>query len=348
MMPGSTSWVSEAIRIVEAGIPAVLVTIVAAEGSVPRDAGARMIVTASELIGTIGGGNLEHQVTEQARRLLERADISVLQQDYPLGPLLAQCCGGRVRVLLERLTPASIGWLTSLSEFIDAGRACTLSGAVAGGQIHRRVEPTRGRRSGGSIEIVDASSRAVGARMPWAGVTEHVAITVPNLFLFGAGHVGQAVARVVKTLPFQLTWIDSRPDMVGSNQLQPVCTDPVAAVRDAPVDAFFVIMTHSHDLDYAISSSILARGDAAYCGLIGSLTKRARFVSRLDRDGISASGLICPIGIEAVRGKEPASIAISLAADLLLRLEAMEHVVEAASKRSAGSAQPVSAAHRTD
>ena len=83
--------------------PTALVTILATEGSAPRGAGARMVVTADALHGTIGGGALEYRVAEQARAILDLPPGSWRVQDYPLGPLLGQCCGGRVRLLVERL-----------------------------------------------------------------------------------------------------------------------------------------------------------------------------------------------------------------------------------------------------
>src|SRR5436190_9235365 len=83
--------------------PAALVTILATEGSAPRGPGARMVVTEAGLAGTIGGGALEHQAAEQARAILSHPPGGWRVQDYPLGPLLGQCCGGRVRLLVEQL-----------------------------------------------------------------------------------------------------------------------------------------------------------------------------------------------------------------------------------------------------
>ena len=95
-------WTRQARAALQRG-PAALVTILATEGSAPRGPGARMVVTESALVGTIGGGALEHQAAEQARAILAQAPGSWRVQDYPLGPLLGQCCGGRVRLLVERL-----------------------------------------------------------------------------------------------------------------------------------------------------------------------------------------------------------------------------------------------------
>src|SRR5215207_3281137 len=95
-------WTDQAREALSQG-PAALVTILATEGSAPRRAGARMVVTERGLAGSIGGGRLEHQATAQAQAILEREPGSWRVQDYPLGPLLGQCCGGRVRLLVEHL-----------------------------------------------------------------------------------------------------------------------------------------------------------------------------------------------------------------------------------------------------
>src|SRR5687768_2952800 len=96
-------WIGQAREKMREG-PAALVTILATEGSAPRRAGARMVVTEKGLAGTIGGGRLEHQTIKQARAILALEPGSWRVQDYPLGPLLGQCCGGRVRLLVEHLS----------------------------------------------------------------------------------------------------------------------------------------------------------------------------------------------------------------------------------------------------
>ena len=110
-----TAWARQALDVLERGLRVALVTVLATEGSAPREAGARMLVTEDGLIGTIGGGNLEHQAARQARALLHRPAGEWRVQDYPLGPFLGQCCGGRVRVMLEHLNPAEPDWLRALA-----------------------------------------------------------------------------------------------------------------------------------------------------------------------------------------------------------------------------------------
>jgi xanthine dehydrogenase accessory factor len=151
---------------------------------------------------------------------------------------------------------------------------------------------------------------------------------VQALWLFGAGHVGRAMAHALAPLNFAMTWIDGRagqlpePALAGVRQL--ALAMPELAVDEAPPGAIFLVMTHSHPLDEAICEAVLRREDFSYLGLIGSKTKRARFVKRLADAGVSTASLerlICPIGLTEIRGKEPAAIAASVAADLLLRRE---------------------------
>ena len=100
---------------------------------------------------------------------------------------------------------------------------------------------------------------------------------------------------------------------------------PEEVVRNAPPGSAFVAMTHSHSLDFLIAAEALARGDAAYCGMIGSATKRAVFAGWLaehDLDRRLAGKLVCPIGGSVVRDKRPEVIAALTAAEILTALHA--------------------------
>lgn len=230
--------------------PCVLITVMEAKGYTPRDAGTKMIVTTGEQFGTIGGGNLEFQAIAEARKLLaESATISATCH-YPLGPKLAQCCGGTVTVFLE----------------------------------------------------------------PFAAKKKTV-------WLFGAGHVGKEVAKVLEGLPVKIKWIDSReaefPRIVQDNAERIVTDDPVALTKDIDGNSYVVVMTHSHDTDYNVVSAALKKDDFAYLGVIGSKTKCIRFRKRLEGEGLSTDKLTCPIGISGINGKHPREIAIAVAAELL-------------------------------
>ena len=150
----------------------------------------------------------------------------------------------------------------------------------------------------------------------------------PRFFLqlHGAGHVGRAVVRLLAGLPCRVQWVDERESEFPPDVLPPhierLCVEPVQAeVAAAPAGAFFLVLTHSHVLDLALTEAILRRGDAAWFGLIGSKTKRARFEHRLLERGFSAAQLarmVCPIGLPGLWGKQPEVLALAVVAQMLL------------------------------
>jgi xanthine dehydrogenase accessory factor len=149
------------------------------------------------------------------------------------------------------------------------------------------------------------------------------ALTRPPVLIFGAGHVGTALARALALLPVKSTIIDERSDWltplsaIGHTVLTPL---PETEVRAAPQGAAFVVLTHDHALDFLIVEAVLQRGDAAYVGMIGSATKRGRLVANLSRKGIDTDALVCPIGAGGSRDKRPEVIAASVAAEIAAAL----------------------------
>ncbi len=285
--------------------PVAMISVLATEGSAPRGAGTRMLVTAEAAHGTIGGGALEFRATEQARAVLAHAAGTWRVQDYPLGPLLGQCCGGRVRLLIEHVDAAALGWL---------------SAAADGRTLVTVLQPGRAER-----HVSDGPASPLPARgdMPREGsrLAETIGAARRPLYLFGAGHVGQAIARHLGGLPLNLAWFDTRPQF---GTIAGVTIVPESAigpcVAEAPEEAALIILTHDHALDYRLTQAALTRSPLAFTGLIGSQTKRARFLARLARDGVAAEArarLTCPIGLPGVTGKEPDVIAVALLAQVL-------------------------------
>lgn len=145
-----------------------------------------------------------------------------------------------------------------------------------------------------------------------------------HVVLFGAGHVGHALAHLLGSLPCVVQWVDERdelfPDETPAN-VQVEATDTPAAIVDrAPAGAYFVVMTHNHALDFELTERILRRRDFAWFGLIGSLTKRVKFERRLAARGVGPQRLaqiVCPVGVPGIVDKAPASIAVAVAAQLL-------------------------------
>lgn len=322
------NWARAALARLDAQDEAALVTVLATEGSAPREAGTKMVVWREGQDGTIGGGNLEYRVADQARRMLDGSQAHFAIQDYPLGPLLAQCCGGRVRLFLERLDDNSRDWLTEAARRMDAAQPFEVRTRFDPGALGKSIAPILASQDDApAVTLAGAPASARGAR-PELGdeLVERADAPRPPLLLFGAGHVGQAIARAFEPLPFRLFWYDSRPEtaqIAGVTVLEPA--EMAAKAMGAAPDAYGLVLTHDHALDYALVSAGLAGGGFGYFGVIGSKTKRARFMSRLRDDGFSETvltRLTCPIGLPGLKSKAPEVIAVSVAADLLMRQEA--------------------------
>jgi len=170
------------------------------------------------------------------------------------------------------------------------------------------------------------------------------------LFIYGAGHVGQAIVKIASDLDFDIHWVDTHserfPEQSCANVRCVVARDPAIIAQAAPKGAFHVVLTYSHAMDLAICHALLAKPVFGFLGLIGSQTKRARFHKRLRDGGVSSSELdrlTCPIGIGGLRGKEPATIAVSIVAQLIERLEFLREAGEPAAEGDHGTSQRISA-----
>jgi xanthine dehydrogenase accessory factor len=250
------------------GTPTLLVEVIDTQGSAPRDAGARMLVSGTAVAGTVGGGHLELQAIEQAHRWLNDP-AAVRPIRYPLGPALGQCCGGVVTLGYALLTADALAaWPAEAARF--------------------------------------------------------------HLQLYGAGHVGRAIARLLADLPVTVDWIDEREDEFPATLRGAVWP---AHIRKRSVDAVegevglaapgdcHLVLTHRHDLDLRITEAILRRGDFGFLGLIGSQTKKQRFLHHFESRGIAADVLqrmTCPIGLPGLAGKEPEVLALAVVAQLML------------------------------
>ncbi len=255
--------------------PAVLVRVESTQGSTPREAGTWMAVFSDASVGTIGGGNLEHQAIAKARAMLGAAPQPprpAVSMRFALGPSLGQCCGGVVLLRFERV------------------------GASDGPALDAWLE---------------------GDLTPVA--------------LFGAGHVGRALLRVLAPLPFRITWIDSRESMLAESAAAGAMCEhsepPHAAVAGLAPRSRVLVMSFSHAEDFDVIAACLerqrAKADLPYIGMIGSKTKWRAFQRRLSARGFTPAELArvtCPIGLPGIIGKEPEVIAVAVAAQLLRSL----------------------------
>ncbi|TAH48962.1 MAG: xanthine dehydrogenase accessory protein XdhC [Betaproteobacteria bacterium] len=270
----------------------VWITVIGARGSTPREVGASMLTDAQASIGSVGGGQLELCAIARARSLLRHGTAGVAPprqvERFPLGARLGQCCGGETTLAFDLVLPSQAGWVADARAALQAG---TDWRALLAAHLPACAFP-------------------VQPRLPVA--------------LFGAGHVGRALAALLARLPVALTWIDSRDEAFPSEpggEVRCIVSDaPESEVRSLPSACAAIVMTHSHALDLEIVHAWLRRGDFRFLGLIGSRSKRLRFEHQLrmrGHDDAALARLTCPVGIEGIRGKEPEVIAIAIAAQLL-------------------------------
>ncbi len=266
------NWVSAVDSLRRERRPGVLVTLATVRGHAPREAGAKMVVSADQTWDSIGGGNLEATAVERARALLTDGArlpelMSAQLNERALADHGVQCCGGEVTVLLEPLA------------------------------------------------------------------------VVPSIAVFGLGHVGVELARILARHDVELHLADSRAAYASSGALHSATLDAVArvVVHHAPVPELVLgqvppgthvlVMTHDHAEDVALCDVALRCTHLGTIGLIGSSAKWRRFQVRLSEEGHSAADLdriTTPIGLPGITGKDPATIAVSVAADLV-RIMQREH-----------------------
>ena len=234
-----------------------------------------------------------------------------------------RAAGTRMLVLPERAVGTVGGGHLELKA-LHAARAMLGGNDFAPRSEHFPLGPALGQCCGGAVTLGYAALDAEGLAR-W----QHPA-PLFHLQLYGAGHVGRAIATLLATLDVEVEWIDEREEefspvsTLGTPwpaHIRQVCVDAVESeVRAAPAGAFYLVLTHQHDLDLRITEAILRRGDFGFLGLIGSRTKRQRFIHHFERRGVKADAIArmtCPIGVEGISGKQPEVLALAAVAQLL-------------------------------
>jgi xanthine dehydrogenase accessory factor len=260
-----TTWFEAVARLRAAREPGVLVTVTEVRGHAPREAGAKMVVSATSTWASVGGGNLEEEAVRRARELLTAGAVAPESFTANLSDKApfqhgVQCCGGEVTVLLEPLP------------------------------------------------------------------------VVPSVAIFGVGHVGLELARILARHDLDLHLVDSRSAHLTEAELAPLA-DAVAAVHthhvpvipelvlgELPPGTRVLVLTHDHAEDLAIVDAALRCDHLGAVGLIGSSAKWARFRTQLlaSFPAEVVDRVETPIGFPGVTtSKEPAAIAVSVAAALL-------------------------------
>ena len=348
---GMNDCFSTLLDVVSSNRPGVLVTVAHIAGSAPREAGARMIVTPAQVLGTIGGGNLEYEAIRIARSRLDGPQTPGSQRFielFPLGSMLQQCCGGAVFLHFDVIRDGQSDWVSVAAA---SERNNTPALLVSRTSLTEKMIFTETGATGslGDKDLDDLATAKAAAFLSAQGSPQtsllHPLVetqsTLPDIsdvlffevispcdfqiVLFGAGHVGRALVNTLAgATPCSITWVDSRagqfPQELPSNVEARLTDNPVAEIDGLSGQAYCLVMTHSHQLDQDLCEALLRRDDFAFLGLIGSATKHRRFVQRLGEKGLSErqlERLTCPIGIPGIESKEPGVIAVSVAAQLL-------------------------------
>jgi xanthine dehydrogenase accessory factor len=207
-----------------------------------------------------------------------------------------------------------------------------LAGTIGGGQLEylaidraRRMMADGEREASLTVALGPEIGQCCGGKVELA--FDRLAPTPrkagPPVLIFGAGHVGRALARALQPLPLAPRLIDTRAAelaLIGPDIATTLSAIPEAEIRAAPAGAAFVSLTHDHALDFLLAAEALQRRDAAYVGMIGSRTKRATFAHYAGREGVDLGALICPIAAGYPRDKRPEVIAAFAAAEILARM----------------------------
>ncbi|MCG5484614.1 MAG: xanthine dehydrogenase accessory protein XdhC [Sinorhizobium meliloti] len=209
-------------------------------------------------------------------------------------------------------------------EFMAIDHARKLvQGAKADLRLAIPLGPEIGQCCGGHVALsfkkVDADTRATLIERSDDEIAHR-----PHVYVFGAGHVGNALAMALSHVPLRTVLVDTREHELSAADVPGIETCltamPEAVVRDAPPGSAFVVLTHDHALDFLIATEALGREDASYVGMIGSKTKRATFKNWLSREVNRPElfeRLVCPIGGTVVKDKRPPVIAALAAAEIM-------------------------------
>ncbi|WP_027039877.1 xanthine dehydrogenase accessory protein XdhC [Mesorhizobium ciceri] len=291
-----------------------LVEVVGTKGSTPREKGAFMLVSQAAIFGTIGGGQLEYMAIDKARQML----FSPLEGEMSAKPTEGVGKG----------SARPKGTSSTAEATPPGGFAATLPsrGRDIRATLDVPLGPEIGQCCGGRVEVlirlVDA---ALAAELVAAAEAEEAHL--PHVYIFGGGHVGQALASTIALLPVHGVVIETRaealegmPETVEAR----LTAMPEAMVRNAPAGTAFAILTHDHALDFLIVAEALKRSDTAYVGMIGSKTKKATFrnwfLKSADGSEAEFARLVSPIGGDTVKDKRPQVIAALAAAEIMTAL----------------------------
>ena len=243
------------------------------KGSSPNNIDDIILISQDTIFGTIGGGNLEYLVIDEAKKILDKKVKNKILS-IPLGPGIGQCCGGYVQIELS---------------------------------LHKN-----------SKDALKNESLKKNIK--------------PNLYIFGSGHIGQAIISKLENINFNTFIIDSREEYLNMTNIKDInyllSKKPWEIVSKLDDNSYFIVLTHSHDFDFKILNAVLKKNNT-FVGLIGSVTKKKRFYKRLINNGHNKSiveKIECPIGIDIGNSKDPNEIAFSIITRILFIKNNMKYL----------------------
>ena len=324
------SFFREIVHALEAGQPVELVSVAASEGSTPRGAGAMMAVfSGGRTAGTIGGGNVEFACQQLAAELLEQKADALRQFRFVQGEAasLGMVCGGGVTVQLQYLPAGDRQAVALLRDLIEAG------GGDRNTWLLRRIQGERvtamGLADRDGVRHLDCPPAHLAELLKSGTVFAEGWLSIPvvkagRTYLFGGGHVSQALVPVLASAGFRPVVYDDRPEF-SNPALFPqaektLCGEFTRLAEQITVtpEDYVVVMTRGHQADYEVLAQVLRSG-AKYLGCIGSKRKLALCRDRLLADGFTEAEyrrLHAPIGL-AIGAQTPEEIAVSVAAEMI-------------------------------
>ncbi len=301
-----SDWLSAAKARMDAGREAVLLTVIEARGSTPRGAGARMLVDASGLWGTIGGGKMEYEALKRAQALLA-ARASALAEYSLTGKNAADLgvCGGTVRVAFQFIAPGNAAFRQMLEGALDA----------------------QGKDENAWLAIdLNTFEPCLSSSPIEPGDTRYVEqiLNRATVYVLGCGHVARELIKLLDQADFRVAALDDRADFAdpallpGARAVRLVDFEDPSLLERVTSDDYIAIMTRGHEHDLRVLMSSLET-PARYIGMMGSRKKRASVYQSVLKKGFTEQDLRrvrSPIGLE-ILAETPFEIALSIASELV-------------------------------
>jgi xanthine dehydrogenase accessory factor len=337
--------VASACELLDKGQAFVLATIIRQQGSAPRTAGTRMLITPEqEIAGTIGGGLLEAETMRTAALMSAEAPARVMTFDLSNqdAAVMEMICGGLVQVLLDFIQPsaANRALFNTWKDFLSKGRRAMLVSSVYGDETHiQRIEHAVLGSDGSVHGRLDLSADGMDklshlmtqpAQIHVLRLEDRMVVAdpgqmAPTLYIFGGGHVARPTAHLAAMTGFNVVVLDDRqefsaaerfPDAMGTRTIG----NYDAAFENLPVNGhtYIIIVTRGHLHDRTVLAQAL-KTPAFYIGMIGSRRKRDTIYERLLEDGFTSADIDrvhSPIGL-SIGADTPEEIAVSIVAELI-------------------------------